>query len=174
MLNLPMPVSAPLRFLPRGVAGAARLVVEISVSMWSALACEKLSRESCDWVSAVGVSGISSSSDIGEGMRRFRSSSMSCLLLFLDIGACIEGTEAPRLPSCMPPAEPLVGYPSPFIPPLLNVGCIGVGIRPLVLVESELNREELSMAGRMKKLLQAGDSGGWLRISASSSSISML
>jgi hypothetical protein len=56
--------------------------------------------------------------------------------------------------------------------PRLKEGWIGVGIRPLLLTESELNNDGRSMGGRMKLLpkeLMAGDSGGWLRTSASSS-----
>lgn len=70
--------------------------------------------------------------------------------------------------------EPAMGYP-PFIPPLLNVGCIGVGSLPVLLDESELNSEGLSMAGRMKMLdvPKAGDPAGWLGTSLSSSSMSI-
>lgn len=63
----------------------------------------------------------------------------------------------------MPPADPLIGYPNPLIPPLLKVGCMGVGIRLLLLTASELNSDGWSMGGRMKWLpneLKAGDSGG--------------
>jgi hypothetical protein len=174
MLKRPIPVNAPLRFLPRDIGGGAN-VEEDSVSIWSAvLACEKLSRDSCDWVSAVGVSGMSSSSEMGEGIRLPRSSSMSCPSPFQPGGdACIEGRC--RLFIAMQPAEPLMGYPNPFIP-LLKVGCMGVGIRLLLLTASELNKDGWSMAGRIKLLpneLKAGDSGGWLRMSISSSSISV-
>lgn len=129
-------------------------------------------------MSAVGVSGMSSSSDMGEGMRRLRSSSISCLVPFRAGGACIDGIGPFKLLLLMSmlPAEPLVGYPSPCMPPLLNVGCMGVGIRPL-LAGSDPNKEGLSIAGRIKKfpdVPKAGDSGGWLRTSTSSSSISML
>ncbi len=175
MLKRPTPVRAPLRFLPRGVGGGAN-VEDDSLSIWSAvLACEKLSRDSCDWVNAVGVSGMSSSSEIGEGMRLIRSSSISCLGPFqVGEGACVDSMC--ELFIAMPPAEPLMGYPNPFIPPLLNVGCIGVGIRPLLFPASALNKDGCNMAGRIKLLpneLKAGDSGGWLRTSMSSSSISI-
>ena len=93
MLKRPMPVRAPLRFLPRGVLGEA-VVGRVSVSMASVvLAGETQSRDSCDWVWAVGVSGMSSSSDMGEGMRLLRSSSKPCLGPFhAGGGACIGGT----------------------------------------------------------------------------------
>lgn len=107
MLNRGVPVNAPLRFLPRGVGGSTSVGVADSISISSALACEKLSRESCDWVSAVGVSGISSSSDIGEGMRRPRSSPCSCL--FLRTVRPGSGGSPEALLVFMPPAEPLVG-----------------------------------------------------------------
>jgi hypothetical protein len=166
MLNLPIPVKAPLRFLPRGVGGRLRWG-EHAVSM--APACEKLSRESWDCVSAVGVSGMSSSSDMGDGMRLLRSSSLGPFQT--------GGAGMGALLVSMPPAEPLIGYPSPFMPLLLNVGCMGVGMRPLLLLlaESELKSEGWSMAGRMNVPIEAnaGDSGGWLRTSVSSSSMSM-
>ena len=165
-----MPVNAPLRFLPRGVGGTASAEGPSSVSMCSA--CAKLSRESCDCVSAVGVSGMSSSSEMGEGMRRLRSSDGSCRVLGLrDGGAWDVGAGRPLLVLRLP-AEPLEGKPRPFNPPRLKVGCIGVGIRPLVVLGSALKSEALSMAGRMRKLLVYGDCG-WLRTSRSSSSMSM-
>ena len=49
---------------------------------------------------------------------------------------------------------------------------MGVGIRALVLTVSELKSDGRSMGGRIKwlpKELIAGDSGGWLRTSVSSS-----
>jgi hypothetical protein len=158
MLKRPMPVKAPLRFLPRGVGGNARVVAAVSVSMSSAgFACEKLSRDNCDCVNSVGVSGMSSSSDIGEGIRRLRSSSISCLLFFREVGACIEGTLRPPLLVFIPPAEPLVGKPIPFNPPRLKVGCIGVGMRPLGLTGSAPNSEAFSIAGRIKTPFPYGD-----------------
>lgn len=60
----------------------------------------------------------------------------------------------------------------PLMPLRLKEGWIGVGIRLLLFAESELNNDGRSIGGRMKLLpneLTAGDSGGWLRTSASSS-----
>jgi hypothetical protein len=170
MINLPIPVSAPLRFLPRGVGGTINVVAGPSVSIWSvALVCEKLRRESWDCVSAVGVSGLSSSSEMGDGIRRLRSSSISCLPPFRDVGGCDEGALTPPLEVFRPPTEPLVWKPSPFIPLLLNVGCIGVGIRGLLLARSEPNKEALSIAGRINRLLVFGEPGERMVISWSMS-----
>ena len=176
MLKRPTPVRAPLRLRPRVARGGRASVEEISVSMRSmVLAFETLRRESWDCVNAVGVSGMSSSSEMGEGMRLLRSVSTSCRGAFQD-GVCSVGvgTAGFVLFVFIAPAEPPMGYPKPFMPPLLKVGCIGVGIRPTLLAASELNNEGLSIAGRMKlvNVLKAGDSGGWLRISASASSSS--
>jgi len=108
MLKRPgVPVNAPLRFLPRGVGGSTSAGVGDSISMSSGFACEKLSRESCDCVSAVGVSGMSSSSDMGEGMRRLRSLPGSCL--FLRTVKAGSGGSPGKLLGSTPPAEPLVG-----------------------------------------------------------------
>jgi hypothetical protein len=93
-------------------------------------------------------------------MRRFLSSSNSCLLAFRDVGACIDGIAMVVLFRPSPPAEPLAGKPRPFIPLLLKVGCIGVGIRPVLLLGSEPNSEAFSMAGRSDSALVNGDDGG--------------
>lgn len=115
MLKRPMPVKAPLRFRPRGVSGEAAVGC-ISVSMASAVvvvvvvAGETDRRDSCDWVRAVGVSGISSSSEMGEGMRLLRSSLLfaPCLHPFHSGGGCcMHGTGI--LFTSIAPAEPLVG-----------------------------------------------------------------
>lgn len=160
MLNLPMPVSAPLRFLPRGVGGGKASEPSLdSMSMQSAgLACEKLSRESCDCVRAVGVSGMSSSSEMGEGMRRERSSSNVWCEGFREVGVWSEGTLRALLLVWRPPAAPLVGKPRPFMPLRLKVGCIGVGMRPLGLTGSAPNSEAFSIAGRIMK--PCGDCAG--------------
>lgn len=116
MVTRPIPVKAPLRFLPRGVGGKAEEASTVgggdSMSMQSAelWACETLSRESWDCVSAVGVSGMSSSSEMGDGMRLLlrSSESMSCRGPFqAGGGACID--EVCMLFMSMPPAEPLAG-----------------------------------------------------------------
>ena len=116
MVTRTIPVKAPLRFLPRGVGGKAEEAASAvgggdSVSMQSAelWACETLSRESWDCVSAVGVSGMSSSSEMGDGMRLLRSSeSMSCRGPFqAGGGACMD--DVCMLFMSMPPAEPLAG-----------------------------------------------------------------
>jgi hypothetical protein len=106
MLKRPgAPVNAPLRFLPRGVGGNTSAGEVDSVSISSALACEKLSRDSCDCVKAVGVSGRSSSSDMGEGMRLVRSFPGSCLFL----RTFNPGGGGSELLVFMPPADPLEG-----------------------------------------------------------------
>jgi hypothetical protein len=68
----------------------------------------------------------------------------------------------PRYPllELIPPAIPLFGYPSPFMPLLWKVGYMGVGIRPVALVaESRPKRSGLSFAGR-KLVVIKGESGG--------------
>lgn len=102
----------------------------ISASMGSVFDAT-LRRESCDCVSAVGVSGRSSSSEMGDGIRRLLS--MSTCDCFLGTGGvCSIGLLGmPRypLPIPIPPAMPLVGYPNPDMPPMLigPLGALKVG-----------------------------------------------
>lgn len=114
---------------------------------------------------------MSSSSEMGEGMRRERSSSKVWCVGLRDVGAWREGTLRVLLLVCRPPAAPLVGKPRPFMPFRLKVGCIGVGMRPLGLTGSAPNSEAFSIAGRIMK--PCGDCAGWLWTSKSSSSMSI-
>lgn len=79
-----------------------------------------LRRESCDCVCAVGVSGMSSSSDMGEGIRTvlswLRCRRCDGSFVYPLLGA--EGTPSKPLDVVIPPAKPLFGYPSPFMPPV--------------------------------------------------------
>jgi hypothetical protein len=131
-----------------------------------------LRRSSCDWVKAVGVSGISSSSDMGDGIRRPLSSS-TCA----DLRACCRigllGTPRYPLLMLMPPAIPLLEYPSPPKPPVWKFGYMGVGTRPVLFADvSRPKRFEFNFAGRIDGMKEESR-GGLAMLSRSSSSISI-